>query len=196
MVHYSKNKNHILIKEYNMKKNIFHKKKEIKINSTALEYKVYLKDYFWIQGIKNSLKLDFLVSIYSYVKENYNSIVQGIKLVSKIEDNKILFSVENDYILIHKQINDTESMINMRSPKFSILPSDHFWVKGIRKPFDVSSVLNAYIYTQKNHLLLTDNMQNIEISNGDSTIVFAYDKEKLQINLVTAWVGNRNKKQY
>lgn len=74
-----------------------------------------------------------------------------------------------------------------------ILPTKHFVEQLGERFFDLSVINLVYMELAKN----TNPHKTIfEISNGSSTIIAKLDKEKGVVNLITGWVGNRQKKAF
>jgi len=78
-------------------------------------------------------------------------------------------------------------------PTFKIKAREHFWVKGIKDPFDLSGIVPLYIYVSQNYDTIEKN-KDFNFSTGNATIVFSI-KDNV-ISLITGWVGNRKKKMY
>ncbi len=72
--------------------------------------------------------------------------------------------------------------------KLKIKPKEHFWVSGLKRAFELTGLLPLYIHVFKNleHL---ESGKDYEWNNGNATIVYALNKEKDSILLITGWVG-------
>lgn len=84
-------------------------------------------------------------------------------------------------------------MINtlQKAPKLRVNPTEHFWVKGLKRSFDLSGLVPLYIHVSKN-LDSIERNQELEWNIGRATIIYSVD-ENNTIYLISGWVGNRKK---
>ena len=61
---------------------------------------------------------------------------------------------------------------------------------GLKRNFDLSPLIQLYLYVMNNFEELSNNVREFTI--GRCTIVFQVDEEK-NINLITGWTGSRKK---
>ena len=78
-----------------------------------------------------------------------------------------------------------------KKPNLRINPREHFWVKGLKKPFDVSGIIPLYLHVSKNINTINRNT-DMEFDIGIATIVYSVDKTNT-IHLISGWAGNRKK---
>lgn len=81
--------------------------------------------------------------------------------------------------------------ITTNPPLFKIVPTWHFIMQLIRRGFELSVLVPAYLYV-KDNLEQIERDKEIEFDIGRSTIVYSVDEHNT-IHLITGWVGNRNK---
>jgi len=81
--------------------------------------------------------------------------------------------------------------ISIKAPNFPIVPKEHFWVKGLRKTFDLSGLVPLYLHVSNNLDKIVRN-KDFEITIGKSTIVYSLSDNN-EIQLISGWVGNRKK---
>ena len=84
-----------------------------------------------------------------------------------------------------------KKIITANPPKYKIQAREHFWVKGLKKPFDLSGLMPLYLYVQNNYSEIIED-QDYDFTTGDATIVFSV--RGTIIHLITGWVGNRDKR--
>jgi len=77
-------------------------------------------------------------------------------------------------------------------PKLRVLPSEHFWVKGLKRAFDLSGLVPLYLHVSSNLDTIIRNV-NLEWNIGRATIIYSVDDNDT-IHLISGWAGNRNKK--
>jgi len=68
---------------------------------------------------------------------------------------------------------------------------DHFLVQGLKRGFDMASIVSLHDYVVKN-LKEIARGKNLEHHIGRATVIYSVD-ENDTIHLITGWVGNRNK---
>ena len=83
------------------------------------------------------------------------------------------------------------NLITANPPIYEIKAREHFWVKGLKRPFELSGLIPLYVYVKANHEEMSQN-EDYEITIGNATIIFSLNKNT--ISLITGWVGNRYKK--
>ena len=76
-----------------------------------------------------------------------------------------------------------------------IIPSKHFLEQMQTRSIKDLSLCGYILLFQKFDILLHDNRNLFEITNGSYTFVVQYSKNKGVATLVTAWKGNRKKKR-
>ena len=79
-------------------------------------------------------------------------------------------------------------LISANPPKYRLQAREHFWVKGLKNPFDLSGLMPLYLYVQKNHNEIIEDY-DYDFTIGSATIVFSV--RGTVISLITGWVGNR-----
>jgi len=78
-----------------------------------------------------------------------------------------------------------------KAPKLQIKPTEHFYVNGIKRSFDLSGLVPLYIYVSDNLKSIKRN-QDLEWNIGRATIIYSVDNDNT-IHLISGWVGNRKK---
>jgi hypothetical protein len=78
-----------------------------------------------------------------------------------------------------------------KAPMLRMNPREHFWVKGLKKAFDLSGLVPLYLHVSSNLDTITKNV-DMEWNIGRSTIIYSVDDEKT-IHLISGWAGNRQK---
>lgn len=79
--------------------------------------------------------------------------------------------------------------IKLSAPFLTIIPTVHFLVQLIKRSFDLTAIIPAYIYLVKNIKdIKTEEVFEFDI--GRSTIVCSMD-EKNRVWLITGWNGSR-----
>jgi len=85
--------------------------------------------------------------------------------------------------------------LNIKKQKAPILrmqPREHFWVKGLKRAFDLSGLVPLYIYVSNNLDTITRN-ESLEWNIGRATIIYSIDNNDT-IHLISGWVGSRDNK--
>jgi len=75
------------------------------------------------------------------------------------------------------------------APKLRINPSEHFWVKGLKRAFDLSGLVPLYIHVSNNLDSISKN-KDLEWDIGRATIVYSVDNANT-IHLISGWSGSR-----
>jgi hypothetical protein len=78
-----------------------------------------------------------------------------------------------------------------KAPALRMSPSEHFWVKGLKRAFDLSGLVPLYLHVSTNLETIKKN-EDMEWNTGRATIVYSVDDSKT-IHLISGWAGNRQK---
>ena len=78
-----------------------------------------------------------------------------------------------------------------KAPAIRIIPSEHFWVQGLRRAFELSCLVPLYIQVSQN-LETIERDEEYEFSIGRVTVLYSVGIDN-NIQLITGWVGNRKK---
>lgn len=78
-----------------------------------------------------------------------------------------------------------------KAPRLRINPREHFWVKGLQRPFELSGIVPIYLHVSEN-LESIERNTDLEMNIGRATIVYSVDNANT-IHLISGWAGNRNK---
>ena len=79
-----------------------------------------------------------------------------------------------------------------KAPNIRIIPSEHFWVQGLKRTFELSCLVPLYIQVSQNLKTIERDVEQ-EFSIGRVTILYSVGFDN-NIKLITGWVGNRSKK--
>lgn len=74
-------------------------------------------------------------------------------------------------------------------PTLRIIPTVHFIFQLIKRAFDLTALIPAYLYVKQNLSILERGVE-IEHNVGRSTIVYLVDEDN-NISLITGWKGER-----
>jgi len=78
-----------------------------------------------------------------------------------------------------------------KTPILRVNAREHFWVKGLKKGFDLSGISLITEHVSDN-LEEIPRYTDIEIDIGIATIVYSVDRNNT-IHLITGWAGSREK---
>ena len=81
--------------------------------------------------------------------------------------------------------------ITQKAPKLRMNPREHFWVKGLKRAFDLSGLVTLYLYVANNLDTIKRN-KDLEWNIGRATIIYSVDDNDT-IHLISGWAGNRKK---
>ncbi|WP_294963359.1 hypothetical protein [Sulfurimonas sp.] len=79
----------------------------------------------------------------------------------------------------------------IKAPNLKVNAREHFLVKGLKQPFDVSAIIPIYLHVSEN-LKKIERDTDMEMDIGRATIIYSVDKHNT-IHLISGWVGNRKK---
>ncbi len=85
----------------------------------------------------------------------------------------------------------TNQRVKLQTPAVKVLPTVHFLVQLIKRSFELTAIIPAYMYLIKNKADIKTG-EVFEFDIGRSTLVCSVD-ENNTIWLITGWVGNREK---
>lgn len=85
------------------------------------------------------------------------------------------------------------SDITKKAPKLRMAPREHFWVKGLKRAFDLSGLVPLYIHVA-NNIDTIEKHKDMEWNIGRATIIYSVD-DKETIHLISGWAGNRRKEK-
>jgi hypothetical protein len=106
-----------------------------------------------------------------------------VKIYKKLKTLLVNFWEFHDFQKVRKfggiAMDKDRIKITTNPPLFKIVPTWHFIMQLIRRAFELSVLVPAYLYVK-------------EFDIGRSTIVYSVDEHNT-IHLITGWVGNRNK---
>lgn len=133
--------------------------------------------------ISNRIKLEDLFRVYNDITINRSDAINENMRVDELEYS---YSKEENIIKI-----DSIRNINKRRQDISFYLSSHFLLKFLVYRIDINLLLDVYEYVKDN--IYINNNKEIELTNGNSTIIFKQKYNKVEI--VTAWEGLRDTKK-
>jgi hypothetical protein len=133
--------------------------------------------------ISNRIKLEDLFRVYNDITINRSD---AINENMRVDDLEYSYSKEENIIKI-----DSIRNINKRRQDISFYLSSHFLLKFLVYRIDINLLLDVYEYVKDN--IYINNNKEIELTNGNSTIIFKQKYNKVEI--VTAWEGLRDTKK-
>ena len=142
---------------------------------------------FWISGIKKGFKLNFLLPLYVYVRDNLEELEKNISFVFNLGDTSVTYKISNDEEIHLLDVSNLD-YFNSDFGKLKISTKEHFWVSGIKRDFELTALLPLYTYV-RNNLKELDNKGDMEFTIGTSTLV--YQVKRNEIQLITGWNGSR-----
>ena len=146
---------------------------------------------FWVNGIIGAISLSSIVPFYLDVLININTLPKNENLTKTFFNNEFMYYIDKDSNIFITSISKTEKTKELfNTQPFKLLTKEHFWVSGLKRNFDLSPLIQLYLYVMNNFEELSNNVREFTI--GRCTIVFQVDEEK-NINLITGWTGSRKK---
>ena len=153
------------------------------ITKSAPQIRMFGVKEFWVDGLIKWLNITPLIDLYYFVMVNIKTLPKYKTL--EIGDIKYYINKNEDIF-----ISSIEKESAIRDSKFNLITREHFWVSGLKRNLELSVLIQLYLYALENFSKLSTNIS--EFSIGRSTIVFQIEENK--INLITGWIGTRNKK--
>lgn len=99
----------------------------------------------------------------------------------------ILALNSNFYETVEKK--ETFLTISEKVPVFNLNASEHFWVSGIKRGFNLNIVVALYVFVSK-HINDLPRNKDLEFTTKYSTISYMITDED-EIKLITGWRGSR-----
>lgn len=75
------------------------------------------------------------------------------------------------------------------APNFRIVPKEHFWIRGLKREFELSVLVPMYLYISNNIEKIEKHVDQ-EFTIGRSTVKYSVTHANT-IHLISGWVGNR-----